>query len=166
MKVKDGITHILLGVSTYGELDGPNCVLIHVETLDEIERTRKEITRMREAGIEVAKVSLYSCLTWIDLMPPVTEDFARKIIVIGDVILDNHDRYGGMACVPANDEDGIDELIGNISVEIERLNVFNDLFSVTACLKHSDVEIGANVYYTQLEEASTLAELLEKEEYA
>lgn len=160
LKVKEGITHILMGVSTYGELDGPDAVIMHIDTLEEIGRAHAELIRMREAGIEVAKISLYGCFTWIDAMPPVTPEFAEKVLVFGDVMLDALDLGG--VCEPANNEGELDDVTPFTAVEIERLNVFNDLFSITASLKHTDVEMGTNVYYSNLQELPTLAEELAK----
>jgi hypothetical protein len=165
-KMKDGITHILANANVYDEWydEGANCVLLPIEYLEEVRKTRIELKRIKDEGLDVASISLYACPTWIDVLPPIAEEFAKKILVYdeGDCI-DYHYAHEGEEL--AKDADGIEELIGCVRTEIDRVKVYESMFSISCCIKHTEIEMGVTIWENQvkLDELPTLDEVLKKE---
>ena len=163
--MKDGITHILAKVSVYDEWfdEGADCVLIPIDCLDIAKSYRKHMEIIRRDSLDPAKVSTYYKPLWIDEMPQVTSEFAEKILVIDP---NNLIELSDDSSYIANNEEEIEEIIGDVCVEIEMLNVWDSTLSVTCYAKHTEIEMGATIYDSQIENAPTLAEVLNKEEPA
>ena len=168
--MKEGITHILAKVSVYDEWfdEGADCVLIPIEMMERAKQYAEQIERMKTEGLEPSRISEFNYEPiWLQQLPAISEEFAEKILVIdGNNFIDYEGAVSPDDFNPVcnNEEDVEDNRGGDLTTDCNLLNSWKDTFSVSCHVKHTDVEMEAIIYYTSLNEAPTLAEVLKKQE--
>lgn len=166
--MRKGITHILAQANVYDEWfdEGAECVLIPIESYERARNYVGEMAKLNADGFDPACISEYDySIIWLTDMPLIEEEFAKKIVVVdrNDMIDYDAEPHDGGVC--GNEEDVRDLPEGYECITRgDMCNAYKESFSVTAHPKHTDVQMEAVIYYKELQDAPTLAEVLKKQE--
>lgn len=156
------ITHILVKVNVYDEWfdEGADCALVPIDCLQTALAYLEEMKAMTEKGLDPAKVAEFNySIIWLTRMPVVTDEFAKKIVVIDpNGFIDYEDCEEPYNSV----EDVYDDFGGEVRADCAMLNTWKTSFSITANIKHTDIQMGGHIYYETLEDAPTLYEVMKK----
>ena len=165
--MKQGITHILTTANVYDEyMSGPDSVIIPIHCLETAKKYAEEIRNMKERGLEPARISEFDWSPrWLAAMPRVTEELAKRILVIdhNDMIYYDLEEENKVC---SDIEEICDEQCdpdGELRMDCSMLNAWETSFSVTANVKHTEVKVDGIVYYSSLDEAPTLHEVMQKQ---